>query len=346
MIPRATGASGHRMRVRGSWTAAARTVLVLILMVQLGVDTVSASHPNRVDPRRSAVWAAYTWMVRQSGRQEVVAEYGTDFMEFYYELSTSARDPRLREAARLQGRTATLRYLRIMGPASNPTEALDLISAASLSEEFGIRSPLLARLAHQAGTGFDFEDLYSVHPGVTIEDPDVICDAIICLHFARRADLTDGEALQWAISLARTHVYGDPRQMEPDDVIDQDNLVTHVVYVLSDYGRLSLAGCALTREREYMIAQLPRVVRQGDVELTSEFVDSLRILGVGDEHRAVSAARSWLLTVQNPDGSFGDPGAEDFYDRYHSTWTALNALRDFRFQGRGPRWPGVTCIDP
>jgi hypothetical protein len=43
----------------------------------------------------------------------------------------------------------------------------------------------------------------------------------------------------------------------------------------------------------------------------------------------------YLLTHQNPDGSWGDPEARDVYLRYHPTWNAVAALSDYAWRG-GP----------
>ncbi len=320
-----------------------RSILVLLVGVQVFTEIVWASRATGPDERSAAVWAAFEWMVEQGRRDVVIEEYGSDFMEFFYELATSADDPRLRARAMTEGRAVTMRTIAATRDARNATGAIDLISTASLAPEFDVRSASLDRLSSEASRKFTFRALYSLEPGEDSADAGEICDAIICLHFARRARLLDGEALEWAMSEAEQFVYGDPARMDPDENIDQMNLVTHVVYVLSDYGRLSLAGCSMGFEREYMLRGLPRLVREGEVEMASEFVDSLRILGVGDEEPVVGQAIEWLLDIQNPDGSFGDPEAQDFYVRYHSTWTALNALRRFEFDGTGPRWPTARC---
>ena len=42
---------------------------------------------------------------------------------------------------------------------------------------------------------------------------------------------------------------------------------------------------------------------------------------------------------QNKDGSWGDVTDKDIYQRYHPTWTAVDGLRDYAFQGEGVSFP-------
>jgi hypothetical protein len=47
------------------------------------------------------------------------------------------------------------------------------------------------------------------------------------------------------------------------------------------------------------------------------------------------------LSVQNPDGSWGDMHDRDPYGRYHPTWTSIDGLRDYRW-GRVLPCPGLS----
>ncbi|HEY2016923.1 MAG TPA: hypothetical protein VGH38_25640, partial [Bryobacteraceae bacterium] len=45
----------------------------------------------------------------------------------------------------------------------------------------------------------------------------------------------------------------------------------------------------------------------------------------------IRAGFDYLLSVQNPDGSWGDVKDPDPYGRYHPTWTSIDGLRDYRW---------------
>ena len=43
--------------------------------------------------------------------------------------------------------------------------------------------------------------------------------------------------------------------------------------------------------------------------------------------------QEFLLSNQNPDGSWGHVNDDDIYNRYHSTWTAIDGLREYVYCG-------------
>ncbi len=73
--------------------------------------------------------------------------------------------------------------------------------------------------------------------------------------------------------------------------------------------------------------------------MMGEFLDSLRAFGLEDTHPLIRTGVEFLLSSQNADGSWGDPGAKDVYHRYHPTWTAIDGLRQYRWRGRRLSFP-------
>lgn len=53
----------------------------------------------------------------------------------------------------------------------------------------------------------------------------------------------------------------------------------------------------------------------------------------------IRAGTEYLLSHQNPDGSWGDPTDKDVYARYHPTWTALDGLSDYAWRGERLSFP-------
>jgi hypothetical protein len=60
-------------------------------------------------------------------------------------------------------------------------------------------------------------------------------------------------------------------------------------------------------------------------------VDCLRAFGLTEFDRGIAAAMEYLLARQNADGSWGDLHGTDVQKRYHTTWTAVDALRDYQW---------------
>lgn len=72
---------------------------------------------------------------------------------------------------------------------------------------------------------------------------------------------------------------------------------------------------------------------------TGEFLDTLKAFGAMDDDPLLSAGVEFVLSTQNKDGSWGDVTDKDIYQRYHPTWTAVDGLRDYAFQGERVSFP-------
>jgi hypothetical protein len=107
--------------------------------------------------------------------------------------------------------------------------------------------------------------------------------------------------------------------------------VTHLVYTLNDYNRYRLAPEWLPEEFEFLTTNARETQAAGDTELLGEFVDSLRAFGVPESDPCIGAQIEYLLAAQNADGSWGDPKDPDIFKRCHTTWTAVDGLRDFEW---------------
>jgi hypothetical protein len=62
-------------------------------------------------------------------------------------------------------------------------------------------------------------------------------------------------------------------------------------------------------------------------------MDTLYSLGRDHNDPDIMAGVDFLLSCQNQDGSWGDMEDEDTYTRFHSTWTAVDGLREYCFGG-------------
>jgi hypothetical protein len=82
----------------------------------------------------------------------------------------------------------------------------------------------------------------------------------------------------------------------------------------------------------------------GDPETTGEFLDSLRSFGLTTDHPLIRTGIEYLLSTQNADGSWGCTEEEDIYARYHPTWTAIDGLREYAWQGLGLSFPRLEPL--
>ncbi|HYL92257.1 MAG TPA: hypothetical protein VEW69_03775, partial [Alphaproteobacteria bacterium] len=109
--------------------------------------------------------------------------------------------------------------------------------------------------------------------------------------------------------------------------------VTHVVYTLDDYGKFRLSRDWLRPEFDYLQANFSEAKELSDGEMLGEFMDTLRAFGKTESDPEIQSGVDYLLSRQNPDGSWGDMHRDDTYTRYHSTWTAVDGLRQYAYQG-------------
>jgi squalene cyclase len=65
-----------------------------------------------------------------------------------------------------------------------------------------------------------------------------------------------------------------------------------------------------------------------------ELMDCLKSFGLQDDDTLIRTGTEFLLSSQNPDGSWGDMKTTDMYLRYHPTWTAVDGLRDYKWKRR------------
>ncbi|MBW1872538.1 MAG: hypothetical protein JRJ19_10760, partial [Deltaproteobacteria bacterium] len=167
---------------------------------------------------------------------------------------------------------------------------------------------------------------------------DHLIDLLISFHFTDRLGIDLGvsyaEALMYIPSVAYEHY----SEIGGDNYVDQNNLVTHLIYTWSGYASWLLEVELMPRELDYIRAHIQGALMWADPETLSEYVDSLQLMGFGREDPDVAAGIEVLLATQKPDGRWEPDEVEDEYDRYHSTWCAMDALREYKIGGQlGPR---------
>jgi len=136
------------------------------------------------------------------------------------------------------------------------------------------------------------------------------------------------DVLRWLPSM---HPYPDRRTAKPQEFWDAVYNVTHVVYTYNGYNQNRVSPGCFPEEFEYLKSNLPEALRDHDPETLGEYMDSLRAFGLTYSDPLIQQGMDYLLSVQNADGSWGDPRHQDGYDRYHSTWTGIGGIQDFQW---------------
>jgi hypothetical protein len=121
-------------------------------------------------------------------------------------------------------------------------------------------------------------------------------------------------------------------ESDSTDYYNQNYYVTHIVFVVTDYGQVEMKDEALkARMVDYLQGNLETVVSDvGELELMAEFIHCLNMLGYGDDE-GVSMTIEKLLDAQHENGSWGteEDFAGDPYDQLHPTWAVMTALHSF-----------------
>jgi len=73
-------------------------------------------------------------------------------------------------------------------------------------------------------------------------------------------------------------------------------------------------------------------IKVDDPETVGEIIDALKAFGLtGDS--LIAQGEEFVLSRQNPDGSWGEVEVDDIYERYHPTIAAIDGLRSNAWRG-------------
>ncbi len=304
------------------------------------------------------------------------ASYGPDYLWCFYCIASTSADPDLRRLAWAMGNERAHQWRR-----DNPTapldadsdEVADLAYGSYGADLLGVRDDPLKERIRQAAARFSAEDYLGFRP--TIEPPpsdvpkrcskcgarnprgrdtcrkcgarlkmwnryEVWLDALITTYSGDRYGVTLGahytDVIQW---LPAMRPYGRRGAVTDDEFYDTVYAITHVVYTLNDYSAYRLSPRWLPQEFQFLRENLKEAI--GDPETMGEFLDTLRSFGLTNADPTIRAGVDYILSTQNSDGSWGDVQAQDAYVRYHTTWTAIDGLREYAWRGEGLSFAAV-----
>ena len=174
---------------------------------------------------------------------------------------------------------------------------------------------------------------------------DVWMDALIDTYSGDRYAVPLGapyrDVLQWMPAM---RPYLKRSETSEDNFIDTLYALTHVVYTLNDYGQHLLPRDLLPQEFAYLKENLGEAIALHDPETMGEFLDALKSFGLNRSDEVIRTGIAYLLDSQRPDGTWSAPGEKDVYTLYHSAWTGIDGLKDYRWQGEGLSFPQLRPL--
>jgi hypothetical protein len=295
------------------------------------------------------------------------ARWGHDLLSAFYNIAVTSGNRELRRTAAVMGRERALEWRRLhlgVPRDADVNDVTDLVYGLDVAERLGAPHPTLRTQLRLAAARFSAMDVLLFDPAVEPPPSDVpeecatcglqnargatVCkrcgarlamrnrydllqDALITTYTGDRTGITLGahyvDVLQWMPAMrpyppkaAGAHsyyagVYG----------------ATHLIYTYNDYSQFRVSPDCFPEEYAHLKANLRDAVVTNDAETMGEYLDTLRAFGLDFGSDLVRAGFDFLLSVQNPDGSWGDTRDRDPYGRYHPTWTSIDGLRDYRW---------------
>jgi hypothetical protein len=304
------------------------------------------------------------------------AEYGDDYLWCFHTISNTAADPALKRTARKMGEERAKAWRRLHPRVPVDADANEISSLAfgsHAADQLGLRDERMEMELRRAAGRFGAADYLSFDPtrelppadvpdtcvrcdndnprgarrcrncGAKLEMTDayeVLCDALIATYTGDRYGVRLGASYpEVAALLPKMRPYRGYEAGKNERFVATAYAVTHVVYTMNDYGTWRLKPEWLPAEHAFLRENLRASIALDDPETTGEFLDTLKAFGTADNDPLIRAGVEFVLATQNKDGSWGDVTDKDVYQRYHPTWTAVDGLRDYAFQGERVSFP-------
>jgi len=226
-------------------------------------------------------------------------------------------------------RAAALRFCsNHLALPESPTSALLLDVAMGLyvlraldirDVQHGRRAFSLAQLTQEVDAAFATFAWSEVFGFAAVEDDEDLCDAVVWLYVFEHAGLRAFASVQPRVHQTleqRRLVYGHPEDARAWQWTSY--LVTHVVYLKSDWG-LQAPSELCDGEFRYIVDNLPRALVLEDVELVGEFVHCLRVLGCTLSPAQQAVVQQGRALLARPHVALWRSRAS-FYTKFHTAW--------------------------
>jgi len=320
-----------------------------------------------IEERDRAVLRGLGFIYRCARRPEYFREWGHDLLGAFYNIAETSSGRDVRDLARRMGRERSVEWRRIhpgVPPGTDPEQMKALVFGNDSAERLGVPDPTMRAALTAAAARFSAADYLGFDPAVEPPPADfpkpcekcgrqnrrgsTVCsrcgsrlemysrydlyqDALIDTYWGERSGIRLGapyaDVLQW---LPWLRPWPARRPGNEDEYYAGVYAITHVIYTYNGYSVYRVSPACFPQEFEYLKDNLRDAIADRDPETMGEYLDTLRAFGLTFADGVIRQGFEYLLSVQNPDGSWGDPKA-DPYGRYHPTWTSVDGLRDYRW---------------
>jgi hypothetical protein len=316
--------------------------------------------------RDRAILRGLKFIYRTACDAENFSAYGYDYVFCLHWICSTARDDVLRSTAHRMAVECAWRWR-----AAHPTVAEEadadtvthMVFGGLAADKLGVHDAKFKPQVRKAAGHLSAHDFIWFDP-LTEQPPDNVPEECDCGAANSRGAVTCHRCQSplnamssyevWLLGLIRSYLgerygvtlgakYGDVLRWLPslrpypgadagDDYVWSLYAVTHVVYTLNGYSSYKLSPSWLPDEYEFLKSSLDKFIAWLDPDGVGEILDSLKSFGLQERDPLIRRGVDFLLSTQNPDGSWGEVDATDIYDRYHPTLTAINGLRDYAWR--------------
>lgn len=332
--------------------------------------------------RQRAVMRGLNFIYRTALKRRNFEDYGPDYIWCFYTLSVAVEDESVRRAAHRMGlERAHLwrREHRFVPTDADAGLISELAYGNDAAESLGLPDERLKQQLKRAAPRFKarayllFDPLSEPPPNDVPDECDYcgaddnsrgskvchVCkhplrlrtrydvwyDALITTYVGDRSGVTLGahyvDVLKWLPTLRPYHA---SRNSLDEEFYDTVYAITHIVYTLNNYSQYKLSPQLLPQEFEFLKTNLREAIKEKDVDMLGEFMDTLRAFGLTSNDPIIRKGMEYYLAHQNPDGSWGDMHEKDIYQRYHPTWNAVAGLSEYKWESEGLSFPELKPL--